>query len=84
MPFSSSASLQFEGHQLAVLLVREPVGREQAVLALEVEAGQVDQRIGLGHEHLVLENHAVHVARRGEQLVAVGGDRRLGHGRIVN
>ena len=56
------------------------VGGKQAGLADKGKAGQVDQRVGVGQEQLVLENRAVLVAGGWKQLVFIGGDGLGGHG----
>ena len=73
-------AFQLEGHELAHLRVSLAVGGEQAVAARQVEAGQIDQRLGVGHEGLELEHHAVLVAWRGVERVVVGVDGLQGHG----
>ena len=75
---------QVKRDQLAHFLVAQPVGGKQAVRALEVVAFQIDQHVGIRHEHLVLEKRPVPVARRREKLVVVGGDAfGCGHGRLM-
>ncbi|MDB5885959.1 MAG: hypothetical protein JWR74_2130, partial [Polaromonas sp.] len=43
-------------------------------LALEVVAFQVNQHVGVRHEHLMLEKRPVPVARRWKQLVVFCGN----------
>lgn len=57
--------LQFEGDKLSHFSVGKAVGGKQAGLADKGKAGQVDQRVGVGQEQLVLENRAVLVAGDG-------------------
>ncbi|MBK6294416.1 MAG: hypothetical protein IPF55_08915 [Rhodoferax sp.] len=65
---------QLEGAQLPHLAIGQAVCREQTVLALEVKTRQVNQRVGIGYEDLMLEDLAVHVLGRREQRVVVGLD----------